>query len=252
MLWPFRRTRKPAKPLHTARLELISITPALLAAEQQGPEAFATALQANIPADWPPEHWEPHVHTFITTQLTDHPETTGYHRYILLRHTPESSDMVILSNAKDPLSSNQPHPPSAHLQPSDIVILSSAKDLLSPNQPQPPGVPSSPTASSSVRVGNHESRPYPRTLVGCTGAFPKDAGDVELGYSTLPSHQRRGYATEAVTALVNWLFTHKRVASVSAQTYPTLPESIKVMERCGLTPAGPGDEPTTIRYRRAR
>lgn len=192
MIWPFNRIGKTAKPLRTERLELITITPALLAAEQQGPKAFSEALQARIPAEWPPEHWEPHVHTFITHQLTTQPETTGYHRYILL--------------------------PDPQLDPSAACLSCGPR----------------------------------RTLVGCTGSFPKEDGDVELGYSTLPMFQRRGFATEAVTALVDWLFTHKEVASVSAQTYPTLPESIKIMERVGMSPAGEGDEPDTVRYRRQR
>jgi len=39
---------------------------------------------------------------------------------------------------------------------------------------------------------------------------------------------------------------------VSAQTYPSLPESIKVMERCGMEFVGVGDDPGTVRYRRMR
>lgn len=89
-----------------------------------------------------------------------------------------------------------------------------------------------------------------RTLVGVVGAFPKLDGDVELGYSTLPAFQRRGIATEAVRMLVEWLLRQRAVASVSAQTFPRLPESIKVMESCGMLFAGDGDEPGTVRYRR--
>jgi RimJ/RimL family protein N-acetyltransferase len=90
------------------------------------------------------------------------------------------------------------------------------------------------------------------TLIGCVGGFPKPNGDVEIGYSTLPEFQRRGYATEAAKTLVNWLLTRDGVHSVSAQTFLHLPESIKVMERCGMLPVGEGDEPDTVRYRRMR
>jgi RimJ/RimL family protein N-acetyltransferase len=90
------------------------------------------------------------------------------------------------------------------------------------------------------------------TLIGAVGAFPKLEGDAEIGYSTLPAFQRKGYATEAARALVEWLLRQKNVRSVSAQTYPRLPESIKVMERCGMTFVGDGDEPETVRYRRMR
>jgi ribosomal-protein-alanine N-acetyltransferase len=91
-----------------------------------------------------------------------------------------------------------------------------------------------------------------RTLVGALGGFPKAEGDVEIGYSTLPEFQRRGYATGAARTLVEWLLRRDSVRSVSAQTYPRLPESIKVMERCGLTYVGDGDDAGTVRYRRER
>jgi RimJ/RimL family protein N-acetyltransferase len=90
------------------------------------------------------------------------------------------------------------------------------------------------------------------TLIGAVGGFPKAEGDVEIGYSTLPSFQRKGYGTEAARALVESLLTRKDVRSVSAQTYPRLAESIKVMERCGMTYVGPGEDEGTVRYRRAR
>lgn len=91
-----------------------------------------------------------------------------------------------------------------------------------------------------------------KTLVGAVGAFPKMGGDAEIGYSTLPEFQRRGYATACARTLVEWLLQKDHVRSVSANTYPRLPESIKVMERCGMTYVGDGDEPGTVKYRRSR
>jgi [ribosomal protein S5]-alanine N-acetyltransferase len=91
-----------------------------------------------------------------------------------------------------------------------------------------------------------------RTLVGAVGGFPKPDGDVEIGYSTLPEFQRRGYATAFATKLVDWLLTLEGVESVSAQTFSRLPESIKVMERCGMRFVGDGDDVGTVRYRRVR
>ena len=90
------------------------------------------------------------------------------------------------------------------------------------------------------------------TLIGSVGGFAKPAGEVEIGYSTLPAYQRRGLATEATRALIAMLFRDEQVQSVSAQTYPRLPESIKVMERCGMQFVGAGDDPGTVRYRRMR
>ena len=91
-----------------------------------------------------------------------------------------------------------------------------------------------------------------RTLVGAIGGFPRAQGDVEIGYSTLPAFQRRGYATASAQTLVEWLLTQEGVLSVSAQTYPRVAESIKVMERCGMRFVGDGDDPGTVRYRRVR
>jgi len=91
-----------------------------------------------------------------------------------------------------------------------------------------------------------------KTLIGAVGGFPKPEGDVEIGYSTLPEFQRLGYGTEAALALVEWLLSRKDVRSVSAQTFQTLSESIKVMERCGMQFVGDGDEEGMVRYRRLR
>lgn len=91
-----------------------------------------------------------------------------------------------------------------------------------------------------------------KTLIGAVGGFPKLNGDVEIGYSTLPQFQRLGYGTEAAKALVEWLLAQKGVRSVSAQTFPSMPESIKIMERCGMRFVGAGDEEGTVRYRRSR
>jgi len=92
----------------------------------------------------------------------------------------------------------------------------------------------------------------PRTLVGAIGGFPRPYGDVEIGYSTLPAFQRRGYATAAARSLMEWLLTQDGVRSVSAQAYLHVPESIKVMQRCGMSYLGEGDDPGTVRYGKMR
>jgi RimJ/RimL family protein N-acetyltransferase len=91
-----------------------------------------------------------------------------------------------------------------------------------------------------------------RRLVGAVGGFAKYGGDVEIGYSTLPEFQRRGFATAFAGELVGWLLSLDGVRSVSAQTYPSMTESIKVMERCGMSHVGAGDDAGTVRYRRVR
>lgn len=89
-------------------------------------------------------------------------------------------------------------------------------------------------------------------LIGCLGGFPKDAGEVEIGYSTLPAFQRQGFGSEAALAFVEWLLQQEGVTAVTAQTYLGMSESLKIMQRCGMLPDGQGDDPGTVRYRRLR
>lgn len=173
--------------LKTQRLRLVAITPTMLEAERRANgsyEALGRVVGAEVAAEWPPEHWEPHVYEFIEKQYVEEPRTRGWNRYVLLPK------------------------------------------------------------------GGLWAKSY--TLIGAVGGFPKAEGDVEIGYSTLPAYQRKGYGTEAARGLVEWLLTEESVRSVSAQTYPRLAESIKVMERCGMQYVGDGDDPGTVRYRRMR
>jgi [ribosomal protein S5]-alanine N-acetyltransferase len=89
-----------------------------------------------------------------------------------------------------------------------------------------------------------------RTLIGTLGAFTKVApNEVEIGYSVLPQFEGRGLATEAAKALVEYLRTDERIASIIAHTFPSIPGSIRVMEKCGMIYDGEGEEAGTIRYR---
>ena len=75
-----------------------------------------------------------------------------------------------------------------------------------------------------------------RSLVGIAGYTgpPTAEGRVEIGYAIASEHQRRGYATEAVDALVRAAFRDPRVVVVSATTYPTLEPSIGVLTKNGF------------------
>jgi RimJ/RimL family protein N-acetyltransferase len=81
---------------------------------------------------------------------------------------------------------------------------------------------------------------------------PPIEGVCEIGYSVMTDYQRRGYASEAVRALVARAFDSKGVQSVIAHTLPELAPSIRVLEKCGFTCEGAGDEPGTIRFRLSR
>jgi len=89
-----------------------------------------------------------------------------------------------------------------------------------------------------------------RRLVGLV-AFkgpPDENGSVETGYSVVEQFQRRGIGTEATLALIEWAFQHSEIQEVTAETYPELRPSIRIMERCGMSLYGQGSEPGTIRF----
>jgi RimJ/RimL family protein N-acetyltransferase len=57
---------------------------------------------------------------------------------------------------------------------------------------------------------------------------------VEIGYAILTEHQGHGYATEAVTALVDHALADRSVRAVVATTYDTLQPSIRVLQKTGF------------------
>jgi [ribosomal protein S5]-alanine N-acetyltransferase len=86
---------------------------------------------------------------------------------------------------------------------------------------------------------------------GCTEP-PETLDDVEIGYSILNEFRRHGYVTEAINALVPWIFTYSHVQSVCAQTYPHLAASIGVLRKCGFVMDGTGKDPGTVLFRLKR
>jgi [ribosomal protein S5]-alanine N-acetyltransferase len=89
------------------------------------------------------------------------------------------------------------------------------------------------------------------TVVGGVGFFgPPQEGEVEIGYGIVPSRQGRGYATEAVRAVVADLFQVDGVETVIANVGLDNPASIRVLEKCGMTLCGQNQEQATYHIRR--
>lgn len=89
------------------------------------------------------------------------------------------------------------------------------------------------------------------TVVGDIGFMgPPDAGVVEIGFSVIPDRRRRGFATEAARALVDWAFRDPRIREVSARSEPENEASARVLVATGF--ARVGDAGGTIRWRRRR
>ena len=96
-----------------------------------------------------------------------------------------------------------------------------------------PGVPGEPFQFAVARLADDE-------LVGdCMLAL--GAGDppvAEVGYTMAPAHQGRGYAVEAVKALLELAFTRYGAAAVRAVTDTRNVASIAVAERLGMSLGG--------------
>jgi len=81
---------------------------------------------------------------------------------------------------------------------------------------------------------------------------PQPDGTVELGYSVLPQYRGRGYATEAVAALLLWAFSHNEVARVIAETALENRSSVRVLEKLGFACIGQGSQARTMRFELVR
>jgi len=77
---------------------------------------------------------------------------------------------------------------------------------------------------------------------------PDNDGSVEIGYSMLNQFRGVGLATEATMRLIAWAFTHGDVKEVSAETFPHLSSSIRVLEKNGMELTGAGSESGVVRY----
>lgn len=85
-------------------------------------------------------------------------------------------------------------------------------------------------------------------LIGDVAVWLDDDGTVAMiGYTLDPLHQGRGYATEAVGAVVDWLFLRRRVHRVAATIDPRNLASARVLERCGFRYEGTARSAALVR-----
>jgi RimJ/RimL family protein N-acetyltransferase len=73
-------------------------------------------------------------------------------------------------------------------------------------------------------------------LVGNGGFYgqPDDSGTVEIGYEIAPEYWNRGFATEAVQAMINFAFAHEEVKAIMAHTLAEKNASNKVLQKVGM------------------
>jgi RimJ/RimL family protein N-acetyltransferase len=91
-------------------------------------------------------------------------------------------------------------------------------------------------------------------LVGVAGYFGRPTADgvVEIGYAIAVEHQGRGYATEAVDALLDRAFADPNVRVVVATTYAMLKPSIQVLEKTGFIVVSHTTETGLLRFEQRR
>jgi aminoglycoside 6'-N-acetyltransferase len=71
-------------------------------------------------------------------------------------------------------------------------------------------------------------------LTGDCGYRIFDECQAEIGFTVAPASQGRGYAGEAASALLGWLFVERNLHRVIASTDPQNAPSIRVLERLGF------------------
>jgi [ribosomal protein S5]-alanine N-acetyltransferase len=88
------------------------------------------------------------------------------------------------------------------------------------------------------------------SVVGDIGFHgPPDAtGTIEVGYAVVPSRRRRGYATEAASALVEWALSQPSVHIIVAGCDPKNVPSICTLERVGFVRTGEANGEIRWRY----
>ncbi|SDQ79135.1 Acetyltransferase (GNAT) domain-containing protein [Virgibacillus subterraneus] len=74
------------------------------------------------------------------------------------------------------------------------------------------------------------------TIMGDMGfkGGPNEKGEMDLGYSIVPSYQGEGYATEMTIAMVNWGLQQQNVNKITASCSESNIPSIRVLEKTGF------------------
>jgi len=66
----------------------------------------------------------------------------------------------------------------------------------------------------------------------------KSKGCVGIGYMLVPGERSKGYGSEAIQIMVDYLFLHKDIVRVQAETHPDNIASQRVLEKAGFKKEG--------------
>lgn len=82
-------------------------------------------------------------------------------------------------------------------------------------------------------------RAHPERIMGDLAVgIEFDGRNANIGYTLHPDYWGKGYATEAVQALIRYLFESFGVSRVEAELHPDNPPSARLLEACGLVYEG--------------
>ena len=84
-------------------------------------------------------------------------------------------------------------------------------------------------------------------LIGNLGLSETGIGIVRLGYAYASAHWGKGYATEALGAIMDWVSRHLTISEIRAEVFHDNPGSARVLAKAGFTETG-----TSARYSLAR
>jgi ribosomal-protein-alanine N-acetyltransferase len=65
--------------------------------------------------------------------------------------------------------------------------------------------------------------------------IPDHKGEIEIGYGTMPGHERKGYMTDAVAGMIEWANCRDDVVAVLAEIDENNTASICVVQKNGFT-----------------
>jgi ribosomal-protein-alanine N-acetyltransferase len=167
--------------LRTARMRLVASTAELVRSEIFDRAAFAIALEAEVPSDWPPDEAADPLPWFLERLERSDPTDAGWYGFY------------------------------------GVAVDGGAP-----------------------------------VLVGGGGSLgPPVGGSVEIGYSVLPGFQRRGYAFEMMSAIIDWIAADSRVREITAETDTANVASRNLLGRLSFVEAGPGREIGSIGFSRS-
>ena len=132
--------------------------------------------------------------------------------------------------------------PNIQLLAGDRDVASTTRDI---EHPYEDGMAEKWIRSCQIKTGSGELINFAITLVadgsflGVIGIHPDDNGSqAELGYWVGKPYWNQGYATEAVTAVIDHAFTHLGLERVYAAHFTRNPSSGRVMQKAGMLHEG--------------